>query len=269
MVESKKERINKLIKEKGVVWTTAYILNNQIREKISDKYALWKNKKQLESTDQKSFVDLPSHTVDENKRLWNNYDWSKEGEEWTDEVQKYKGINPEEWKKQLISEVMLKYFAENKTILEIGPGAGRWTEHLNKIAKKIILADITQKCLDICQQRFQAENNIEYNLIENGLDFLEDDSIDQIWSYDVFVNINPSDIKKYIKEFQRILKADGVAIIHHSGEFSDYVDKKEGWRSFLGKKQFADILQDLDLKIILQDDELVHLKGDLISIFSK
>ena len=48
MVESKKERINKLIKEKGVVWTTAYILNNQIREKISDKYALWKNKKQLE-----------------------------------------------------------------------------------------------------------------------------------------------------------------------------------------------------------------------------
>ena len=68
----------------------------------------------------------------------------------------------------------------NESILEIGPGAGRWTEHLNKIAKKIILADITQKCLDICQQRFQAENNIEYNLIENGLDFLEDDSIDQI-----------------------------------------------------------------------------------------
>ena len=269
MKESKKERVNNLIKEKGLFWTTTYILNKQIKEKISDKYALWKNKKELDTKAEKSFIDLPSHTVEENKRLWNNYDWSEEGEEWTNEVQQYKGIDPEQWKQQLINNLMIKNLARDKIILEIGPGAGRWTEHLLKIGKKIILADITKKCLDVCQERFKEEEKIEYNLIENGLDFLPENSIDQIWSYDVFVHINPSDIKKYVKEFERVLKQDGIAIIHHSGMISDYINKNEGWRSFMGKNQFGKILEENNLKIISQDESLVHLKGDIITIFTK
>lgn len=269
MVESKKKRINNLIREKGLFWTTSYIFNKQIKEKISDRYALWKNKNGLESKDEKSFVDLPSHSVDENKRLWNNYDWSQEGEEWTVEVKKYKGIDPNDWKKKLIDEIMLKHLKKDKITLEIGPGAGRWTEHLRKIAKKLILADITQKCLDVCQDRFQNESHIEYNLIENGFDFIDDNSIDQIWSYDVFVHINPSDIKKYIIEFSRILKPEGIAIIHHSGMISDYTNKDEGWRAFMGKKQFANLIEENQLTMILQSDEFVHLKGDTISIFTK
>ena len=83
------------------------------------------------------------------------------------------------------------------------------------------------------------------------------------------MHINPSDIKKYIEEFQRILKPEGIAIIHHSGMFADYIDKKEGWRSFMGKKQFANILEENNLKIITQNEDLVHLKGDIISIFTK
>ena len=269
MVVNKKKRVKKLIKDKGILWTVAHIFNSQIREKISDKYTLWNKKNLLELNDEKSFVDLPSHTVNENKRLWNNYDWSEEGEEWTNEVRKYKGIEPEQWKRQLINEIMLKYLKNDSEILEIGPGAGRWTEHLNKIAKKLILADISQKCLDVCEERFQSDHNIEYKLIENGLDFLEDNSIDHIWSYDVFVHINPSDIKKYVKDFQRILKPDGIAIIHHSGMFSDYIDKKEGWRSFMGRQQFSNLIENNQLRMILQNEELVHLKGDIISIFTK
>ena len=122
MVVNKKKRVKKLIKDKGILWTAAHIFNSQIREKISDKYTLWNKKNLLELNDEKSFVDLPSHTVNENKRLWNNYDWSEEGEEWTNEVKKYKGIDPEEWKKQLINEIMLKYLKNDSVILEIGPG---------------------------------------------------------------------------------------------------------------------------------------------------
>jgi len=269
VVDSKKKRVSNLIRDKGILWTASYIFNKQIKEKISDKYALWKNKKESGTKAGKSFVDLPSHTVEENKRLWNNYDWSEEGEEWTSEVQKYKGIDPDQWKQQLISNLMVKNFPVGKTILEIGPGAGRWTEHLQKIGKRIILADITKKCLDVCQERFKDDKNIEYNLIENDLDFLPENCIDQIWSYDVFVHINPSDIRKYVKEFQRVLKPGGIAIIHHSGMISDYIDKKEGWRSFMGKNQFSEILEGNNLKIISQDENLVHLKGDIITIFTK
>ena len=67
---------------------------SQIREKISDKYVLWNKKNKLSSNNEEITVDLPSHTVNENKRLWNSYDWTQKGEEWTEEVKKYKGIDP-------------------------------------------------------------------------------------------------------------------------------------------------------------------------------
>jgi len=266
---SKIARIRNLIQKNGFVWTVSHILKSQINEKIYDNYVIWKNKDSLESNNDSTLIDLPSHSVKENKRLWNSYDWSKMGEEWTDEVEQFRGLDPHVWKNNLINEMMLKYIKKKSIILEIGPGGGRWTEILQKIGTKIILADITQKCLDVCMERFQSEKNLEYKLIKNRLDFITDDSIDYIWSYDVFVHINPSNIANYIEDFKRILKPGGCAIIHHSGTINDYEDKKKGWRSFMGREQFANLVIKNNLVIIEQNEHLVHLFGDIITVFSK
>lgn len=45
MVESKRERVSNLIREKGFLWTVCYIFNSQVKEKIYDKYTIWINKK--------------------------------------------------------------------------------------------------------------------------------------------------------------------------------------------------------------------------------
>jgi len=45
--------------------------------------------------------------------------------------------------------MILKYIKNESTVLEIGPGAVRWTEILQGFARSLILADISEKCLDI------------------------------------------------------------------------------------------------------------------------
>jgi ubiquinone/menaquinone biosynthesis C-methylase UbiE len=218
-------------------------------------------------------IDLPSNTVEQNRLYWNNYDWSELGEEWTSTAKKNKGIEPEYWKRSLIDHMLLKYIREGSTILEIGPGAGRWSETLQRLANKLILADISQTCLDICEKRYNNCNNIEYYLIaDQGLAYIPDESVDYIWSYDVFVHINPSDIERYIFEIKRILKSGGYTIIHHTGDrdlTSTTLRRYFGQRTFMNSNLFTNLVKAAGLNIVEQNTDLVHKRGDVISVFYK
>lgn len=242
-------------------------LRHTLLAKTLDKYVIWRNKHiNLKDT----FLDLPSHSVKENKRIWDNYDWPLNGEEWTLEVKNLRGLEPNIWKASLIDEMILKYIVKDSIILEIGPGAGRWSETLQKLASKLILADISQRCLNLCKKRFKNCKNVEYRLIKRKLDFISNNSIDYIWSYDVFVHINPTDIEGYIIDFERILRPGGYAIIHHSGEYSSEKDARgRGFRSYMNADLFAHIVKKSKMEIIRQDYSSVHLPGDVISVFLK
>lgn len=216
--------------------------------------------------------DIKKCSIENNRRMWNNWDWSQGGEEWTQVAKRYKGIEPEEWKNSLLNEMMYRYIENNSVILEIGPGAGRWTAYLIKLAKKLVLVDISTKCLNMCKEKFKEYSNIDYHLVENRLNSINNSTIDYIWSYDVFVHINPSDVQKYLEDFQRILKPGGLAIIHHSGDLKYYLSKEDreiGMRSNMNGKLMKQFVIENNMKIIEQDTKLVHKTGDLISVFSK
>jgi hypothetical protein len=77
---------------------------------IMDRYAIWKRSRDISHrNDTAALIDLPSHNVSENRRMWDGYDWSKGGEEWTLDAKSYKGMDPQKWKTTLINEMMLKY----------------------------------------------------------------------------------------------------------------------------------------------------------------
>jgi ubiquinone/menaquinone biosynthesis C-methylase UbiE len=210
------------------------------------------------------------HTVEANRRIWNNYDWADYGEEWTRDVAQLRGISPSQWKAHLIKNTIYKYFKSGSTILEIGPGAGRWTEVLQTIAQKLIIADISEKCLKICRERFQNCSNIEYRLIgEQGLNFIDDNSIDYVWSYDVFVHINPTDTEKYLIDLQRILKPEGIAVIHHPGSYVDESEARQSFRSYVNEMLFAHLVTKYGMAMAEQNGELPHMPGDFISIVRK
>lgn len=155
-------------------------------------------------------------SIRENFEEWNN-DWDANltGDEWTDQAE-YCNQPYTEWKESLVKTFIEKYIDKHSTVLEIGPGHGRWTEYFVKIASKVILVDISPNCLEICRNRFPNHKNIKY-VLNNGksLEGLGDSSIDFVWSYDSFVFMEEDVYEAYFKEFRRILRSNGIAVIHH------------------------------------------------------
>jgi ubiquinone/menaquinone biosynthesis C-methylase UbiE len=215
------------------------------------------------------FKPQKRNTIDNNREEWSKWDWSNFGEEWSN--------NPE-WKASMIEHVLVPNVPTDSRILEIGPGAGRWTQHLITRAKHIILVDLTPKCIEICRQRFRDFKNIEY-FVNDGKDlgFIQSNSIDCIWSWDVFVHIQSEDTRHYVKQFSRILSAGGKGIIHHSKKGRS----RTGWRSDMTAKSMKQHCNEYGLKVIKQfdswDDDKVRIwpglsqkeQPDIISVFSK
>ncbi|CAH2031072.1 class I SAM-dependent methyltransferase [Trichlorobacter ammonificans] len=164
------------------------------------------------------FVHRPN-TIANNVKVWSNWDWSRHGEEWS---------NDAEWKQSLVDHVLRHYLTGRETLLEIGPGGGRWTEYLAPLARKLVVVDVTPVCIELCKERFSNYSHISY-VVNDGSDLsaLGDIRFDGIWSWDVFVHIAAADIRTYVNQFARLLNPGGVVVIHHSSGGVNRI----GWRS--------------------------------------
>ena len=210
------------------------------------------------------------HTREENRRWWDRYDWSRSGEEWTEAASDLRGIEPAEWKQTLLDGVLSRHIRSGGTIVEIGPGAGRWTEHLVPLAARLFLVDVSERCLDLCRRRFADATNVEYHRVESpALSFLPDGSIDSVWSYDAFVHINPTDTDHYLGELARVLRPGGTGVIHHSGTYADADAARRALRSHVTAEFFAELVRRRGLELVEQDTQTPHMPGDVISIFRK
>jgi ubiquinone/menaquinone biosynthesis C-methylase UbiE len=202
--------------------------------------------------------------VARNYALWQNWDWEAGGEEWS---------RSQEWKQSLIDDVLLKYLPPGKDVLEIGPGAGRWTEALQQRAKRLILVDLTDRCIELCKKRFAHCDNIEYHVNDGAsLAFIPSESVDFIWSFDVFVHISPADTERYIADFKRILRTTGLAVIHHPHAGRSH----GGYRSSMTAELFLKFLRKHGLQFVAQFDSWgpdrqfdVRLHDDMLTVFRK
>jgi ubiquinone/menaquinone biosynthesis C-methylase UbiE len=206
------------------------------------------------------------NTVDYNRELWSRYDWSARGEEWS--------VSPE-WERSLVDHVMYRYLTERdrQDVLEIGPGAGRWTAPLHQHATTLALVDITETTLELCRRRLGDPANVTYWLTDGSdLAAVQPDSIDFIWSFDAFVHIAPNDVRGYIADFPRVLRAGGRGVIHHPGEGRI----AGGVRSGVTAELFASALTDAGLQVLEQFDSWgpdrrhsVPVRGDVITVFER
>ena len=136
----------------------------------------------------------------------------------------------------------------------------------------MIVVDVTEKCIAHCKRLFADKDNVEFHINDGrSLDVAADNSVDYIWSFDVFVHIEPPDIEHYLREFRRILKNDGIAIIHHG--IAGKTDLS--WRSSLTLEVFTALLEKHDFALLQQFDcwgdneEYRVISSDVISIFKK
>lgn len=244
------------VKQNGVLWTLCFSVRHFLSEGLRFLGNIMRRREER--------FNLPgTNSVLENTLKWNHYRWEHGENEWTPSAQ---------WKDSVIDHVMLKNIIPERTVLEIGPGFGRWTRKLVEISRRLIVVDIAERCIEHCKKIFGDNDNIEFHLNDGGsLDFIAADSIDFVWSFDVFVHIEPVDIERYLSEFQRILKKDGQIIIHHG-----IIGKTDhNWRSTLTLQIFTALLRKHNFTPTEQfsswgdDDEFKVDSGDVVSIFKK
>jgi ubiquinone/menaquinone biosynthesis C-methylase UbiE len=198
-------------------------------------------------------------TAAENRKIWNEYDWSNHGDEWT---------RSEEWKAELIRKFIDPYFSAGDVIVEIGPGGGRWSEILQARARKLYLIDVAEKPLELCRERFAGCSNIDYFLCDGHTLPVPDGCADRIWSYECFVHINPLDIKGYFHEFRRVLEPGGRALIHHAGPHIPGMPYRPGMRSDMTDKMALDFARECGLEVEAQTQELVNPR-DVMTILRR
>lgn len=247
------------LRENGLVWTGllgTYYLFSGLADRAFAAMASRRIRKNLPGLNSAAM----------NRLIWNSWDWSAAGEEWTPS---------EEWKQSVLACVLRPNIGAAGSVVEIGPGGGRWTEELQKRAGRLTGLDISQACVETCRQRFADCDNVEFR-VSSGTDLpgVEDDSVDSIWSFDVFVHINEKELRDYAAEFFRVLKAGGRGVLHHGTAGGS----TGGWRSDVTDSTMKQILTGAGLEIVDQfrtwtdPDGTEHQAGlydDAITVFRK
>jgi SAM-dependent methyltransferase len=255
----KAEMAKLALQENGVLWTallgTYYAFSG-----VADKAFAAMARRRIA----KNLPGLNSAAM--NRLIWNSWDWSAAGEEWTPS---------EEWKQSVLACVLRPNIDVAGTVVEIGPGGGRWTEELQKRAAKVFGLDISQACVDTCTERFKDCDNVEFR-VSSGTDLagVDDGSVDSIWSFDVFVHINEKELRAYAAEFARVLKSGGGGVLHHGTAGG----ATGGWRSDVTDEKMREVLIDAGLEVVDQyrswtdPDGTEHQAGlydDAITVFRK
>ncbi|MEK7484879.1 MAG: class I SAM-dependent methyltransferase [Planctomycetota bacterium] len=161
---------------------------------------------------------MPS--IEENRKLWNEeFSWKQQGDEWS----RYWGTTDLQWYATLLPRIHT--FVPTPSILEIAPGFGRWTQYLKNLTQHLSIVDLSEKCIQACQQRFSKDSHISY-YVNNGrsLEMIPDGSIDFVFSFDSLVHAEDEVIESYLKELACKFTDEGIGFIHHSnlGSYSTY-----------------------------------------------
>lgn len=247
-----------LLAKNGWIWTVLFVVNTALRklfgyESVRLNATMAERERRLGVP---GWGDLAA-----SEEIWNAWDWSKGGEEWTPS---------EEWKRSLIH-CLMEPLARGERVLEIGPGGGRWSVELAPLAERLVLVDLSDACIEACRERLAHFDHVEY-FVNDGqtLDGVGDESVSVVWSFDVFVHLAPEVMEKYLGEIARVLEPGGRGLIHHGGDGG----LSGGFRSRVTGEDFARMLVTHGLVLEEQFDSWgegnpfgVKDYGDVISRF--
>ena len=191
------------------------------------------------------------------REYWDGYEWH-DGNVWTSGVERLRGVPNEEWASQMMRKLVLDHTVEGSTVLEIGPGSGRWSAYLQPACDRLILIDVSGKAIDLCRRRFATATNIEYHVSADGsLTTIDDDSADLIFAYGVFVDFDEAWSERLLGEFPRILRPGGRAVIHHR-DYLPYADAAT----------FETLASKHGLELVEQNYRLTARPGEVFTVMS-
>lgn len=149
--------------------------------------------------------------VDENRATWNApSSWTAQGDEWSGAW----GGTELLWHGSLLPR--LQAFLPAGTVLELGPGHGRWTQYLKDLCDQLVLVDVAESCIDVCRERFRDAGHISYHVNDGRSLAMVPERVDFVFSFDSLVHAEHDVLEAYLHQLADKLKPDGVAFLHHS-----------------------------------------------------
>jgi ubiquinone/menaquinone biosynthesis C-methylase UbiE len=106
-----------------------------------------------------------------------------------------------------------KYSSPEKTALELGCGGGRITATGVKLFKHVYATDISAEMLRKAKEAIAAENVSFHKLDGFTLKDFGDNTIDYVYSHDVFVQLSSIQVYPYLSEIKRVLKDGGIGLV--------------------------------------------------------
>src|SRR5512141_1122144 len=95
-------------------------------------------------------------TVEENARIWSEYNWEAKGDEWSTQW----GGSDSMWYASLLPR--LRFFLPAAHILEIAPGHGRFTQYLLPHCRRYSGVDLVERCVRACRERFADQSKAAF-----------------------------------------------------------------------------------------------------------
>lgn len=136
-------------------------------------------------------------------------------------------------------------------VLELSPGAGRFTAEVIRYASTIDFLDMNQSCLDVCEERFQyMPTPIRYYVNDGrSCEMLEDSDYELIVCYDSMVHMHPEIIESYVSQLADRMAPGGIIWLDHAGLGANDV----GHRTDMTPEKMSEYFESSGLEVVSQD----------------
>jgi SAM-dependent methyltransferase len=170
-------------------------------------------------------------SIKESAEFWDNYVrlW-----------QEKEGVDPligSEWGAADGMKDLIKTYSKGcKNAVEIGCGGGRITEAVCNLFERLYAYDVSPAMVAECYKRIVPNKGTQVSVeLVDGISLPhEDNSVDMVFSHDVFVHFNNNTVYMYLKEIARVLKKKGICIISfynlsYTDNFKDFKSVSAGY----------------------------------------
>jgi SAM-dependent methyltransferase len=139
---------------------------------------------------------------------------------------------------KVVDRYIRPYVKASSTVLEIGPGGGRWTRYLVP-AGKVICVDISPGFFEHLRATFPAAHFEFYQSRGYELAGVSNNSVDFVFTFGTFVHIEPDGIMEYLIHIRRVLKPGGIAVVHYAEQNKKAARRNPNFSSMTGEKMEA------------------------------
>jgi cyclopropane fatty-acyl-phospholipid synthase-like methyltransferase len=146
-------------------------------------------------------------------------------------------VGDEDWNddplKRALDVHYLPHMNRDSVVLELGPGTGRLTRYLLPLCREMILVDYSAVACDWLRRYLAGKGRTRVVQIHDpSLPGVADGSVDLVVANGVFEHIDPDGMLRFLQEFHRVLRTDGVVAFNF-----DTIMSEQGLRWFVETPQ--------------------------------